>query len=280
VLDVQVDSKKFPEFGTELREDLRRETQLFVASLIRENTGALDLLKADYTFANERLAKFYGLPEPIKGSEFRRVSLAKTPRRGVLTHGSILTLTSYPNRTSPTRRGNWVLETLLGDEPPPPPENVPELAKTQAAQPNLPLRKQLELHRINPSCVACHQTMDAIGFGFENFDAIGRWRDQDNGSPIDSTGELPGGAKFTNPQELIEILCRREEEFIRHLAGRMLTYALGRGVEYYDRPALDRILERTRGDGYRFRDLIREVVLSRPFLWQRTTLENPGNKQP
>ena len=280
VLDVQVDRKLFPEFGTELREDFRRETLLFVSSLIQDNAGALNLLNADYTFLNERLAKFYGLKDPIKGSEFRRVSLAKTPRRGVLTHGSILTLTSYPNRTSPTRRGNWVLETLLGDEPPPPPENVPELASTQAAQPNLPLRKQLELHRINPSCVACHQTIDAIGFGFENFDAIGRWRDQDKGYPIDSSGELPGGAKFANPRELIEILCQRDEDFIRHLAGRMLTYALGRGVEYYDRPALDQILERTRGNGYRFRDLIREVVLSRPFLWQRTSLEPQESKAP
>ncbi len=280
ILEIQVDAKKFPEFGTELREDLRRETLLFTASLIRHNAKALELLQADYTFANERLSKFYGLPDALKGSELRRVSLVKTPRRGILTHGSILTLTSYPDRTSPTRRGNWVLETLLGDEPPPPPDNVPQLSATQAAKPNLPLRKQLELHRSNATCAACHQTIDAIGFGFENFDAIGRWRDKDNGHPIDSSGELPGGATFTNPQELIDILSRREEEFVRHLASRLLTYALGRGTEYFDRPALDHIIEQTRGNGFRFRDLITEVVLSRPFRWQQSVTHHPGSKTP
>jgi len=173
VLDVTVDPKLFPEFSTELKEDLRRETSLFVESIVRENRSALDLLTAEDTYLNGRLAKFYGVPGPGKSEDFRKVSLAGTPRQGVLTRGSILMLTSYPNRTSPTRRGNWILETILGEEPPPPPDNVPELAQTQATSPDLPLRKQLELHRVNATCVSCHRTMDAIGFGFENFDAIG-----------------------------------------------------------------------------------------------------------
>jgi hypothetical protein len=182
-------------------------------------------------------------------------------------------LPSYPNRTSPTRRGNWILETILGEEPPPPPDNVPELAATQAAQPKLPLRKQLELHRTNAVCASCHRTMDSIGFGLENFDAIGRWRDRDQGQPIDSVGDLPSGEKFSTPRELVEILAKRKDDFARHLASRLLTYALGRGLEYTDRPALDEILKRTRADEFRFQDLIREVVLSRPFRWQQPEQE-------
>jgi mono/diheme cytochrome c family protein len=271
--DLRFDSKMFPEFSSELRDDLRRETELFVGSIVRENRSVLDLLRADYTYLNGRLAGFYGVKGIEKSADFRKVSLSGTPRQGILTHGSILMLPSYPNRTSPTRRGNWVLETILGEEPPPPPDNVPELAQTQAAQPNLPLRKQLELHRTNAVCASCHRTMDAIGFGLENFDAIGRWRDKDRGQPIDAAGELPSGDKFSSPKELIQILTKRQDDFARNLVGRMLTYALGRGLEPYDRLAIDTILERTRADEYRFQDLIREVVLSRPFRWQRPDLE-------
>ncbi|MCS6852306.1 MAG: DUF1592 domain-containing protein [Gemmataceae bacterium] len=272
--DVSFDSKLFPAFSTELREDLRRETELFIASLVRENRSALDLLQAEYTFVNGRLAEFYGIRGVDKSAaDFRKVSLAGTPRQGILTHGAILMLPSYPNRTSPTRRGNWILETLLGEEPPPPPANVPELAQTQAAQPDLPLRKQLELHRTNALCASCHQTIDAIGFGLENFDAIGRWRDTDRGKPIDATGQLPSGESFSSPRELIAILAKREGDFARHLASRLLTYALGRGLEYTDRPAIEVIVERTRADRFRFQDMIREVVLSRPFRWQRPEQE-------
>ena len=269
VLDVSVDRALFETFSTELKDDLRTETMLFVESIVRENRSAVDLLTADYSFLNGRLAEHYGIKGVDKKADFAKVSLVGTPRRGVLTHGSVLLLTSYPNRTSPTRRGNWILETILGEEPPPPPDNVPQLEQTQAASPDLPLRKQLELHRVNPTCVSCHRTMDAIGFGFENFDAIGRWREQDRGQPIDASGDLPSGETFAGPDELIGHLSRREAAFVRHLSGKLLTYALGRGLEYYDRPALDDIAAATRPDGYRFQDIVREVVLSRPFRLHR-----------
>ena len=273
VLDVSVDRNLFEQFSTELKDDLLRETSLFVDSIVRKNRSALDLLQADYSFLNGRLAKFYGIAGIDKNADFRQVSLAGTQRQGVLTQGSILMLTSYPNRTSPTRRGNWILETILGEEPPPPPENVPELAQTQAATPDLPLRKQLELHRVNPTCVSCHRTMDAIGFGFENFNAIGQWRDRDRDQPIDAAGDLPSGEKFSSPKELIRILSQRQDDFIRHLASKLLTFAMGRGLEYYDRAALDEIVARTRSNGFRFQDIIRETVLSRPFRWHRKDQE-------
>ena len=178
-------------------------------------------------------------------------------------------LTSFPNRTSPTRRGNWILETILGEEPPPPPENVPELEQTRAASPELPLRQQLELHRVNVTCVSCHRTMDAIGFGFENFNAIGQWREREHDQPIDAAGDLPSGEKFNSPKELIHLLSQRQDDFVRHLASKLLTFGLGRGLEYYDRAALDEIVENTRSNGFRFQDIVREVVLSRPFRWHR-----------
>ncbi|MCX7664698.1 MAG: DUF1592 domain-containing protein [Gemmataceae bacterium] len=271
--DLSFDAKLYTEFSSELREDLRRETELFVASIVRENRPALELLKAEYSFLNGRLAAFYGIKGIEKGADFRKVSLEGTPRQGILTHGSILMLPSYPNRTSPTRRGNWILETILGEDPPPPPDNVPELAATQAAQPKLPLRKQLELHRTNPVCASCHRTMDSIGFGLENFDAIGRWRDREQDQPIDSVGDLPSGEKFSTPRELVNILAKRKDDFARHLISRLLTYALGRGIEYTDRPTLDAILKQTRTDEFRFQDLIIEIVLSRPFRWQSSERE-------
>jgi hypothetical protein len=269
LMEVNVDRELYEAFSTELKDDLRTETTLFVESIVRENRSVLDLLTADFSFINGRLAKFYGIKGVVKDADFQRVSLAGTPRRGLLTHGGILMLTSYPNRTSPTRRGNWILETILGEEPPPPPQNVPELEQTQSASPDLPLREQLKLHTVNPTCVSCHRTMDAIGFGFEHFDAIGQWRDDDRGKQIDASGDLPSGETFTGAVELIEHLARREEAFVRHVAAKMLTFALGRGVEYYDRVAIDRIVEQTRGERYRFQDIIRQVVLSRPFRLQR-----------
>ncbi|QDT36581.1 DUF1592 domain-containing protein [Stratiformator vulcanicus] len=265
------DQNLFPQYSTELKDNLRQETLLFVESLVRENRPALELLVADYSFLNGRLARFYGIDGIGRKSDFQRVSLKGSQRQGVLTHGSLLMLTSYPNRTSPTRRGNWILEAILGEEPPPPPANVPELERTQAAAPDLSLREQLEQHRVNPSCVSCHRTMDAIGFGFENFDAIGRWRDHDKDRPIDSAGDLPSGESFQSSRELIAILSKREEDFVRHLSGKLLTFAIGRGVEYYDRVALDEIVQRTKPRSHRFQDLIREVVLSRPFRMRGTT---------
>ena len=237
VPEVTMDRGTFKTFSTELKDDLRRETTMFVESILRENRPALELLTADYSFLNGRLAAFYGIAGIDRKAEFQRVSLQGTPRQGVLTHGSLLMLTSYPNRTSPTRRGAWILETILGEEPPPPPPNVPELERTRAAAPNLSLREQLVQHRVNPTCVSC---------------------------------DLPGGKAFKSPQELIGILARRDEDFVRHLSSKLLTFALGRGVEYYDRVALDEIVRQTKPGGFRFRDLVREVALSRPFLFTQT----------
>lgn len=270
VPEVTMDRGTFKTFSTELKDDLRRETTMFVESIVRGNRPALELLTADYSFLNGRLAAFYGIPGIDKKAEFQRVSLRGRQRQGVLTQGSLLMLTSYPNRTSPTRRGAWILENILGEEPPPPPPNVPELEQTRTAAPNLSLREQLVQHRVNPTCVSCHRTMDAIGFGLENFDGIGKWRDTDQGKPIDASGDLPGGKAFKTPQELIGILARRDEDFVRHLGAKLLTFALGRGVEYYDRVALDEIIRKTRPDGFRFRDLVREVALSRPFRFTQT----------
>jgi len=270
VPEVTMDRGTFKTFSTELKDDLRRETTLFVESILRENRPALELLTADYSFLNGRLAAFYGIPGIHRKAEFQRVSLTGSPRQGVLTHGSLLMLTSYPNRTSPTRRGAWILETILGEEPPPPPPNVPELEQTRSAAPNITLREQLVQHRVNPTCVSCHRTMDAIGFGLENFDGIGQWRDTDQGKPIDASGDLPGGKAFKTPQELIAILSKRDEDFVRHLSSKLLTFALGRGVEYYDRVALDEIVRKTKPGGFRFRDLVREVAMSRPFLFTQT----------
>jgi hypothetical protein len=275
VPEVTMDRGTFKTFSTELKDDLRRETTMFVGSIVHENRPALELLTADYSFLNGRLAAFYGIPGIDRKAEFQRVSLQGTPRRGVLTHGSLLMLTSYPNRTSPTRRGAWILETILGEEPPPPPPNVPELERTRAVAPNLSLREQLVQHRVNPTCVSCHRTMDAIGFGLENFDGIGKWRDTDKGKPIDASGDLPGGTAFNTPQELIAILARRDEDFVRHLSSKILTFALGRGVEYYDRVALDEMVRKTKPSGFRFRDLVREVVLSRPFLFTQIQGHDP-----
>ena len=270
---MRVDRDLFPEFSTQLKADLQQETMRLVDSIVRENRSALDLLQADYTFVNGSLAKFYGIKGIKKDADFQRVSLAGTPRQGVLTHGSLLMLTSYPNRTSPTRRGNWVLETILGDEPPDPPADVPPLSETQSASPDLPLRQQLELHRSNATCASCHQVMDTIGFGFEHFDAIGKYREKDGETPIDAAGKLPSGESFNSAKELVKVLSSREEDFVRHLCAKLLTFATGRGVEYYDRVAIDKIVESTRPNRYRMQDIIHEIVLSRPFRLTRNETE-------
>ncbi|MBI3461879.1 MAG: DUF1588 domain-containing protein, partial [Planctomycetes bacterium] len=221
-----------------------------------------------YTFVNERLAKHYGIAD-ITGSEFRRVSLTGTPRSGVLTQASILTLTSNPGRTSPVKRGKWIMENILGTPPPAPPPDVPQLEETQKAAPNASLREQLELHRKDPKCAVCHQQMDALGFGFENFDAIGGWRDQDGKFTIDSSGTLPSGESFKTPAELVKILSDRREQFSRALTEKMLTYALGRGLEYYNRCAVDKIVESLAKNDYHLLHLVTEIVLSKPFRMRR-----------
>lgn len=261
--EIEPDAKLFPEFTEQIRLDLWKETELFFGSVVQDDSSIYDLLNGQYTFLNKRLSEFYGLGD-VKGDKFQRVSLEGTPRKGVLTQGSILTLTSYPTRTSPVRRGQWVLENLLGDAPPEPPPIVPALEETQAANPNLSFREQLELHRSDPGCASCHKLMDDMGFGLENFDAIGRWREESGGHPVDSQGTLPSGESFSGPMELLGILSSRKEQFGRCLTERLLTYAIGRGVEYYDKCAIDSIMARIEKDD-RFSSLVFAIVESAPF---------------
>jgi hypothetical protein len=266
--DVMPSKEQFPEFNEKLRDDMIRETELFFEEMIKSDRSVITLLDGKYTFINERLAKLYGI-EGIKGEDFQRVELKDANRGGVLTQPAILTLTSYPTRTSPVKRGQWVLETLLGDEPPAPPPVVPGLEETTKANPNLPMRAQLEIHRADPGCKACHKTMDEIGFGLENFDAIGRWRTKDGPNEIDSRAQLPTGENFSGAGELVSILRAREDEFRRCLTEKLLTYALGRGIEYYDRCAIDTITKRLKDNGSRFSALVLAIVQSEPFRMTR-----------
>jgi hypothetical protein len=268
--EVEPDPDKYPQFNDALRADMQTETEMFFAAVIREDRSILEFLTGDFTFVNERLAKLYGM-KGVTGDNFRQVSLADTPRRGVLTQASILTLTSNPTRTSPVKRGKWIMENMLGEAPPPPPPDIPELeAITEKAPKNATLREKLELHRADPGCAACHRVMDALGFGFENFDPIGRWRDKDaGGAAIDASAELLGSGHFDGPVELVGLLKERDEEFRRTLVEKMLTYALGRGLDYYDRCAVDEIGKDLQAGGDRFRVLVTEIVLSDPFLRRR-----------
>ncbi|MFM7073979.1 MAG: DUF1592 domain-containing protein [Planctomycetota bacterium] len=272
--DVAPDPKRFPRFNAALRTDMRRETELLFDTVVRENRSLLELIDADFTFVNQRLAAHYGLPA-VKGDEFQRVSLRGTPRAGVLTHASVLTLTSNPTRTSPVKRGKWIMENILGTPPPEPPANVPELSATQAAQPDASLRQALEIHRRDPNCAVCHQQMDILGFGFENFDAVGRWRDRDGEHAVDSAGVLPDGAKFSGPAELVAILKEKKSEYIKTLSERMLTYALGRGLTPADRCVIDEIRRRVANDGYRATVLVEAIVRSEPFRMRKREVEKP-----
>lgn len=275
--EITPDPKAFPEFNAELREDMKRETNRFFEHIMREDCSILDFLDGQYTYVNERLAKYYGL-NGIHGDQWQRVSLAGTNRAGLLTQGSILTLTSNPDRTSPVKRGKWVMEVLLNQPPPPPPPNVPELSEAGKGRPNLSLRQQLELHRQNPSCASCHRVMDQLGFGIENFDAIGRWRDTDGGQPLDTRGELPGGGTFAGPVELTGVLRHKQCEFGECLAEKMLTYALGRGLEYYDRCTTAKIVKSLKGSDFRFSVLVIEIVKSEPFRMRRGEAAIPARR--
>jgi hypothetical protein len=265
---VTPDPQAFPAFSPALKADMRRETELFIGAVIREDRSVLEFLDGQFTFVNERLAKHYGIAG-VEGDEFQRVSFADNKRAGVLTHASVLTLTSNPARTSPVKRGKWILENLLGSPPPDPPPDVPELEATQRAKPGLSLRQQLEVHRTNAVCASCHKTMDQLGFGLENFDAIGRWRDKDGELAIDASGELPGGQRFKSPGELAGVLKARKEEFARCLTEKMLTFALGRGLVSPDRCAVDTIVEGLERKDYRFSALVVEIAGSDPFRKRR-----------
>ena len=255
----------FPDFGESLRQDFVRETELFFDSILREGRSVIDLLTADHTFLNERLARHYGIPG-IYGSDFRRVSLADGNRRGLLGQGSILTVTSYPDRTSPVGRGKWVLENVLGTPPPPPPPNVPELEPAEDTGRVLAMRERMEQHRENPVCASCHRVMDPLGLALENFDAIGRWRGHmPGGSAIDASGTMPDGTGFDGPAELRGLLVRDREQFATVVTEKLLIYALGRGIEYYDPPAVRQIVRGSAADDYGLASLVVGVVRSTPF---------------
>ncbi|WP_164104188.1 DUF1592 domain-containing protein [Candidatus Laterigemmans baculatus] len=259
------DPERFQEFNDELREAMRQETRLLFLDLMRSDRSILDLLDADETFLNEPLAQHYGI-EGVEGSHFRRVSLADSPRRGILTHASVLTLTSNPTRTSPVKRGKWILENVLGTPPPDPPPGVPELEETASVDADASLREQLEIHRSDPTCASCHRTMDPLGLGFENFGVTGGYREVDGRHPIDASGELPGGAKFDGAIELIRILREQNgEQFARTATERLLTFALGRELRFEDRCIVDEIVKKTGAENHRFASLATEVVLSPAF---------------
>jgi len=266
--EVTPDSRLFPEFTPELRADLVRETQMFARAVFREDRSLLDFLDADFTFANQRLAKHYGI-DGVKGDQLRRVALPAGQRAGVLTHGSILTLTSNPNRTSLVRRGKWILDNVLGMELPEPPADVPSLEDGAKKSGATSLREQLKIHRENPACASCHDTLDPLGFGFENFDAIGRWREKSEGNPVEAGGTLPGGESFSGPIELVQILKKREQDFAQLVTQKMLTYALGRGLELPDSCTVDDVVADLQENDYRFTVLVRGIVHSRPFLMRR-----------
>jgi hypothetical protein len=262
------DKDLFPAYDPMLAGMMQKETETFFDYVMRQDRGVMDFITGDYTFVNERLAKFYGI-EGVKGEAFQKVSLVGTPRRGVLTQGSVLTLTSNPTRTSPVKRGKWVLENLLGTPPPPPPPDVPPLEK-EGHKVTGTLRQQMEQHRADPNCASCHARMDPIGFGLENFDAIGAWRDKEGSADIDATGVLVSGERFKGAAELADILAGpKQDEFLHCLAEKMLTYALGRGTEYYDRPAVDKIVVGLHQNDLRFSALVMEVVHSLPFQMAR-----------
>jgi len=258
------DLRLYPDFDDNLRQAMRQETELFFESVVREDRSVLDLLDADYTYLNERLAKHYGIPY-VYGSRFRRVALdADSHRGGLLRHGSILTVTSYATRTSPVIRGHWILKNLIGSPPPPPPPNVPALDENTVAA-DLSIRERLAEHRANPACAGCHNLMDPVGFSLENFDAVGRWRDVEFGRAIDVTGGLPDGSEFEGVAGLEQALLGRPELFVGTMAEKLLTYALGRGVEDYDAPAVRGIVREARAADYRFSSLVVGIATSTPF---------------
>jgi hypothetical protein len=264
------DNRLFPDFDDNLRQAFRRETELFFESIVREDRSALDLLSANYTFVNQRLAKHYGIPN-IYGSHFRRVELGEGHERGgLLGHGSILTVTSYANRTSPVLRGKWILENLLGTPVPPPLQNVPPLPESKPGEKILSMRERMVQHRANPACASCHQLMDPVGLATENFDAIGRFRTRSEaGTPIDASGGLPDGSTFEGAIGLRRAVLNRPELFVTTLTEKLMVYALGRGLEYYDAPAVRAITRDARPKNYRFSSIILGIVNSTPFRMRR-----------
>ncbi len=265
------DVEIFSNFDESLRNAFQRETELTLASIFRNGGSVLELLDANYTFLNQRLAEHYGIPN-VYGSHFRRVDLKDSPRGGLLGQGSILTVTSYPNRTSVVQRGKWVLQNLLGTPPPPPPANVPELEAKSKDGGHLTLREAMEKHRANAVCASCHARMDPIGFALENFDGVGKYRTTEGGKPIDTAGKLPDGSEFSGPSGLKKLLAtQHREEFVETVAEKLLIYALGRGIEPYDKPAVRTIIRKASADNYSMAALVSAIVESVPFQMRRTS---------
>jgi hypothetical protein len=262
------DRKTYRGFDDALRAAMVRETELYFDHVMREDRSVLEFLDSDYTFLNERLAKHYGIGG-VKGSEFRKLVLTDKSRGGLLTQGSVLTVTSNPTRTSPVKRGKWILENILGTPPPPPPPDVPELPDDSHAVLTGSLRQRMEKHRENPSCAVCHAKLDPLGFGLENFDAVGAFREQDGTFKIDPSGELPDGSKFSGPAELRKVLLKRADLFRKNLAEKMLTYALGRGLEYYDKCTVEDIVAALKKGDDRFSALMIAVVQTDAFQKRR-----------
>jgi mono/diheme cytochrome c family protein len=261
--DTHPDQNQFPDFDENLRDAMRKETELFFGSILREDRSVLDLLNANYTFLNERMARHYGIPN-IYGEHFRRVTVTEEARKGLLGQASFLTVSSYPNRTSPVLRGKFILTNLLGTPPPPPPPNVPPLKDDQPGQP-LTMKQKMEQHRANAACAVCHRVMDPIGFTLENFDAVGEWRTQDHGVSIDPSDVLSDGTKVSGVVNLRQMLLARPDQFVSTLTEKLLTYALGRGVEYYDMPTVRGIAREAARNNYRFSSLLLGIVKSVPF---------------
>ena len=267
--DVVPDSELFPEFDENLREAFQRETELFMHSLLREDRSVVDALDANYTFVNERLARHYRIPN-VYGNQFRRVTLATEERGGLLGHGSILTVTSYPNRTSPVLRGKWLLENFLGTPPPAPPPDIPALPDNNRTRTPTSVRERLEAHRQNAACAVCHARMDPLGFALENYDAIGAWRTMDARNPVDASASLPDGTTFQGPAGLRALLLSRTDQFVQTVVEKLLTYALGRGLEYYDAPIVRQITRAAADGEYRWSTVILEIVKSVPFQMRRS----------
>ena len=255
--------ERFPAVDDELLDAMKRETSMFLQTIIREDRNILEMLDGQFTFLNGPLARHYGVPG-VTGEEFQRVKLDGEQRGGLITHGSILIVSSYPTRTSPVIRGKWVLENLLGTPPPPPPPDIPELDEAKIGQ-SSSLREQLEQHRKNPACAVCHNQMDALGFGLESYDASGAWRTHEGRFQIDTSGTLPDGTSFDGPKGLKQVLRTRSDLFVRNVTEKLLTYALGRGLEPYDRATVDRITQQAAQNGYRFSTLVQEIASSKPF---------------
>jgi hypothetical protein len=262
----QPDRDRFPDFDDYLRQSMRRETELFFRNMIQEDRSILDLIDGRYTFLNERLARHYGI-HGVTGTDFRKVDLTGTGRGGILTQASVLTVSSYATRTSPVLRGKWILENLLNTPPPPPPANVPSLNEEGVASASL--RQQLEQHRANAVCASCHSRMDPLGFALENYDAVGAWRNQDGKFPMDASGSLPDGRTFQGADGLKAILNKDRDAFAKCLTEKLLVYALGRGLERYDQPAVRQIVSRGAADNYHFSAFILGIVNSIPFQMQR-----------